>query len=196
MNYTPHNEQTTNTKPCSPGPSVHSRAARRATSPSINTDKSLKAVRAPPESLNQRPAVLGLYQNAGVSKKSKRGRKAVMSTRARTRHERALERAEEIGDRTALKVAKSKVSAARIDTRRKTWDEINASAGALKDARAKNMFGALDDGEDDEEDVEEVDNFDDEMEEVQEAAPAEGATDAASAALAPPPQDDDDEEIL
>ncbi|KAF3770936.1 hypothetical protein M406DRAFT_234204, partial [Cryphonectria parasitica EP155] len=109
-------------------PSLHSRAARRATSPSINTDKSLKDVQPPSESLNQRPSVLGLYQNAGVNKKAKRGRKAVLSSRARRRHERGLERAEEILDRTAVKVSRSKDSARNIDGRKKTWDEINASA--------------------------------------------------------------------
>lgn len=101
-------------------------------------------------------------------------------------------------DRTQLKVAKSKVAAARIDSRRKTWDEVNASAGAVKGAQAKNMFGALDDGEEDEEEIEEVDNFDDEMEVVEEASIAAvtesaGVQSAAAAAPAPPTQDDDAE---
>lgn len=184
----------------STAPSIHSRAARRATSPSINTDKSLKAVRPPPESTNQRPAVLGLYQNAGVSKKTKRGRKTVMSSRARKRHDSALERAEAIVDRTALKVAKSKRSASNIEVRKKNWDEINGAVGTVKGAKlANNMFGALggEDNDDDEE-VEEVEEFDEDMEVVEEPVPVKGSEKAKSTAVpAPtPPVQDDDEEIL
>lgn len=176
-------------------PSLHSRAARRATSPSINTDKSLKTVQPPSESLNQRPAILGLYQNAGVTKRNKHGRKAVMSSRARRRHEKGLMRAEGVVDRTAVKVAKSKKAESNIAGRKKTWDEINASVGAGGDGGkgmlVGNMFGALGDEDDDEEDVEDVD---DEMWEAGEAAPAQGvaAKEAAVPPSAPPPQDDDD----
>ncbi|KAK7708649.1 hypothetical protein SLS64_006752 [Diaporthe eres] len=176
-------------------PSIHSRAARRATSPSINTDKSLKDARPPPESVDARPSVLGLHQNAGVTKKSKRGRKAVMSTRARKRHERGLERASEIVDRTSNKVLKSKKAAANIAGRKKGWDDINAQAGEAAGARLAgvNKFAGLADGDD--EDVEEVD---DEMWEAEQGTSVVAA--AASSTnipvdTAPPPQDDD-EEIL
>lgn len=119
-----------------------------------------------------------------------------MSTRARKRHERGLERAEEIVDRTAVKVAKSKKSASNISVRKKNWDDINSAVGGVKGAEAgSNMFGAL--GGDSDEDVEEVEEFDDEMEEVQEDSPAEGgAKSAAVPARNPPVQVDDDEEIL
>lgn len=178
-------------------PSLHSRAARRATSPSIDTDKSLKTVRPPAASLNQRPSVLGLHQNAGVSKKASRGRKAVRSTRARRRHERGLERAEEIVDRTANKIAKSKRAASHIAERKKAWEDVNGSVGKNK-VGSSNMFAGLaaatggDDEEDDEEDGWEDDEGGDD--EMADAAPAAPKT---TAAVAPPaPGDDDDEEIL
>ncbi|KAJ4414831.1 hypothetical protein N0V82_007678 [Gnomoniopsis sp. IMI 355080] len=180
-------------------PSLHSRAARRATSPSINTDKSLKDVQPPSESLNQRPAVLGLHQNAGVTKKSKRGRKAVMSTRARARHERGLERAEAIVDRTATKVQKSKYSASRVETRKKAWDEINAAAGKVG-KKGTNMFAGLendnkDEGNDDWEDVKELD---DEMAEANPVVPVkmDSTSSSATPIVAAPPSVDEDEEIL
>lgn len=122
-----------------------------------------------------------------------------MSSRARRRHERGLERAEEIVDRTAVKVAKSKKSASNISVRKKNWDEINSSAGTVRSSQ--NMFGALG-GEDEEgeESVEEVDEFDEEMEVVQEASPAvvaeaKGAV-ASAPDLAKQPVEDEDEEIL
>lgn len=186
------------TKKGAKAPSVHSRAARRATSPSINTDKSLKDVQ-PPSDVNNRPSVLGIHQSAGVSKKAKRGRKSVLSTKARRRHERGLERAEEIVDRTALKIQKSKRSAAEIASRKKAWDAVNGDAAAPK--ASVNMFAGLvggDDGDDDDDDdVEEVDNFDDEMGDAEQGAAA-GATKtkAAAPAPAPPPQDDDDDEEI
>lgn len=178
--------------PASPAPSIHSRAARRATSPSINTDKSLKDVKPPSESVNNRPSVLGIHQSAGVSKKVKRGRKSVLSTKARKRHTRGLERAEEIVDRTALKVQKSKLSAVGIEARKKGWDDVNGSAAAAKaaaeaarKAASTNKFAGLETGGDDDgDDTEEVDEFDDEMGDAAAAAPAVAAP------------VDEDEEIL
>ncbi|KKY36285.1 hypothetical protein UCDDA912_g03729 [Diaporthe ampelina] len=182
-------------------PSIHSRAARRATSPSINTDKSLKDVRPPPESLDSRPSVLGLHQNAGVAKKTKRGRKAVLSTRARKRYERGLERAEEIVDRTSNKVLKSKKAAANVAGRKKGWEDINTQAVAeamgVRVAGA-NKFAGLVDGADDDDDDEDVEELDDEMWEAEKETPVVVAAPSSTAipAGAPPPPQDDDEEIL
>ncbi|KAK3899930.1 Alb1-domain-containing protein [Staphylotrichum tortipilum] len=110
------------------GTSIHSRAARRATSPSIDTDKSLKQARTPQDSVDRRPAVLAAHHASGVSKKAKSGRKAVLSSRARRRQEKSMDRAEAIMDRTAVKVQKSKGHARVIHSRRKTWDEVNKEA--------------------------------------------------------------------
>jgi len=83
----------------------HSRAAKRASSPSINTDKSLKSVKPPADGPNHRPSILAIHQGAGVVKRSKKGR--TMSTKARRRQEKGLERAEAVMDKTEKKVAKS-----------------------------------------------------------------------------------------
>lgn len=116
-----------------------------------------------------------------------------MSSRARKRHEKGLERAEEIVDRTAVKVAKSKKSASSISLRKKNWDDINSAT--VKAAKAgSNMFGALGGDGDEDEDVEEVDEFDEEMEVVQEDIPA--AVSEESAAAPTPVHADDDEDIL
>lgn len=112
----------------------------------------------------------------------------MLSTRARRRHERGLERAEEIVDRTAVKAQKSKRSASNIADRKKAWDEVNGSVGKVGSGR--NKFAGLAD-EDDE--VESVEEFDAEMEEAAPVA-SEGAQAAATAV--PPPLDDGDEEIL
>lgn len=123
MTQTPESQHIFNMVKAKKAPSAHSRAARRATSPSINTDRSLKEARAPAESVDQRPAILAAHHNSGVSKKSKR--KTVMSRAARQRHERAADMAEAVAERTAVKVQKSKASARVIESRKKTWDEIN-----------------------------------------------------------------------
>ena len=151
----------------------------------------------PTESVNNRPSVLGIHQSAGVSKKTRRGRKAVLSTKARRRHERGLERAEEIVDRTALKVQKSRRAAAETASRKRAWDDVNgaiggAAAGAAGARAGLNMFAGLqqDEGGDHDDDVEEVDEFDDEM------GDAAAATAAVPAPAAAPPPEDEDEVIL
>ncbi|KAI1102396.1 Alb1-domain-containing protein [Jackrogersella minutella] len=112
------------------GPSVHSRAARRATSPSINTDKSLKNVQPPAESIDHRPSILSIHQGAGVSKKTSKGRN--LSFKARRRQEKEQDRAAAILERTEKKIAKSKGQARLIQTRSKTWDEVNNQIPANK----------------------------------------------------------------
>ncbi|KAJ2984870.1 hypothetical protein NUW58_g5830 [Xylaria curta] len=112
-------------------PSLHSRAARRATSPGIDTDKSLKNVQPPPESVDHRPSILAIHQGAGVSKKQKKGR--AMSSKARKRHEKAQDRAATIMERTEKKVALSKDQSRTIQGRRKVWEEINQKISSNKD---------------------------------------------------------------
>lgn len=126
----------------------------------------------------------------------------MLTSRARRRHERGLERAEEIVDRTANKLAKSKQSARNIDTRKKAWDEINASAAGEK-GMGMNKFASLMGAQDDDDDDDESDGaveLDDEMEDAQQAKAgkvARGRKATAPAPAAPPPQDDgDDDEIL
>ncbi|KXX81758.1 hypothetical protein MMYC01_200691 [Madurella mycetomatis] len=180
-------------------PSIHSRAARRATSPSIDTDKSLKNVRAPQESVDHRPAVLAAHRSGGVTKKSKAGRKAVMSSKARRRHEKSMGRAEAIVDRTAVKVQKSKGHARAIGSRKRAWEEINKEVlgqegqpKLSRKARAKKeedamvaAFYAVDDG-------------DAEMEGAEDVVDISGGFSSATPAqpVSIPPAPVDDEEIL
>jgi hypothetical protein len=107
-------------------PSKHSRAARRASSPGIDLDKSLKDVKPPTSNtLNHRPSVLGIHTNAGVHKKKKTGRKAVLSTKAKKRHEKAQDKAVDMMERLGQKVEKSKGRGKAIKERRKGWEEVN-----------------------------------------------------------------------
>ncbi|KAI2641905.1 Alb1-domain-containing protein [Hypomontagnella submonticulosa] len=148
-------------------PSLHSRAARRATSPSIDTDKSLKNVQPPAESVDHRPSVLAIHQGAGVSKKTRKGRN--QSFKAKRRHERGQDRAAAIMERTERKIAKSKGQARTTQTRAKSWDEINNQIPATKKQSQP---------EEDDEDDQEPSELDDEMGDmpVDDSAKAPGAT--------------------
>ncbi|RDA91780.1 hypothetical protein CP533_2844 [Ophiocordyceps camponoti-saundersi (nom. inval.)] len=107
--------------------SKNSRAARRATSPSINTDKSLKEAK-PPREKNERPSVLEIHQSAGVQKKTRQARKSRLSTKARRRHDKGQEMAEAVGERTAAKTRRSIGRARVARDRRKPWDDVNKAA--------------------------------------------------------------------
>ncbi|AEO62792.1 uncharacterized protein THITE_2107393 [Thermothielavioides terrestris NRRL 8126] len=181
-------------------PSIHSRAARRATSPSIDTDKSLKHVRPPQESVDRRPAVLAAHHSGGVTKKAKSGRKAVLSSRARRRQEKSMDRAEAVMERTALKVQKSKDHAKVIHSRKKTWDEINRevfqreeqpklSKKAWAKMQEDAMVAAFYADEDGDAEMEGAEVAAKEPSGVS-AVPAQQATPPA------PPPDDDEEEVL
>lgn len=62
-----------------------------------------------------------------------------MSARARRRHEKGLEMAEAVCERTANKVRRSAGRQRVVDARRKAWDDINKLAAA----DAANPFDAL-----------------------------------------------------
>ncbi|RYP69076.1 hypothetical protein DL771_006307 [Monosporascus sp. 5C6A] len=125
-------------------PSKHSRSARRATSPSIDTDKSLKDVKPPAESINHRPSILAIHHGAGVSKKAKKARN--LSFKARRRQEKAQDRAAAVIERTELKVAKSKGQARTMQTRRKAWDDINVQIPQSKKKSDKDRDAEEEDG--------------------------------------------------
>ncbi|KAF6819150.1 hypothetical protein CSOJ01_01535 [Colletotrichum sojae] len=112
-------------------PSIHSRAARRATDVDIDTDKSLKEVKPPKETADHRPSVLAAQHNSGVSKKTK-NRKSQLSAKAKRRQEKGMDRAEAIMDRTATKIEKSKNHSRSIQARSKGWENINKDIPALK----------------------------------------------------------------
>lgn len=137
------------------GTSVHSRAARRETSPGIDNDRSIKELSPAREREVLQPSVLAARAGAGVTKKASQ-RKSVLSARAKKRKEKGVDRAEAISARTSAKVEKSLESAKAMKVRRKTWDEVNTvlegKEGSGRAAGA-NPFAALGGGEgsDDEE---------------------------------------------
>lgn len=107
---------------------------RRAASPSINTDKSLKNIKPPQQSSDHRPSILAIHQGAGVSKKSKNGRKAVLSRKAKARQEMKMGRAEAVMDQKETKIVKSKVKGRNVQDRAKDWERQNEKFEALKRA--------------------------------------------------------------
>ncbi|KAF4470673.1 hypothetical protein FALBO_2416 [Fusarium albosuccineum] len=175
-------------------PSIHSRAARRATSPSIDTDRSLKDIKPPSRTASQRRSVLAAQHSAGVTKKSKRGRKDNMSAKAKRRHEKGLEMAEAVSERTKSKVEKSIGRGKNVQQRSKAWDDINKAAEIKgQDDSETEVKGAQE--WDADEDMEVADD--------QTIIPApvttiDESTEAmvAAAAAQPLPADDDGDEIL
>ncbi|RYP32191.1 hypothetical protein DL767_005347 [Monosporascus sp. MG133] len=167
-------------------PSKHSRSARRATSPSIDTDKSLKDVRPPTESINHRPSILAIHHGAGVSKKAKKARN--LSFKARRRQEKVQDRAAAVIERTEAKVAKSKGQARTMQTRKKTWDDINVQIPQSKKKSDKDQ----DAEEEEEEDEGGGSELNDEMGE------AEGGTEKpqGNSAIEAPTMDEDHDGIL
>jgi len=162
---------------------VNSRAAKRASSPSIDCDKSLKDVKPPTES-RPRPSILAVHQGAGVSKKNKNGRKALLSAKAKRRQEKALDRAEAVMDIKEKKVEKSKGRARNVQERSKAWEELNKKMLAKKareDALEKENWVDDEEGDDMEADVEVRD------------APAAPVVETAKSVPLPPPAEDDDE---
>ncbi|KAL1899901.1 hypothetical protein Sste5346_002767 [Sporothrix stenoceras] len=147
-------------------PSKHSREARRATSPGIDLDKSLKNAKPPQTSVDFRPSILGIHQAAGVSKRvKKQGRKSVLSAKARRRQERGLDMAEAVMERTAQKVQRSKSNARTVQHRSKEWTEINRvaerEAGLAGKKKQLGMFGALaNDGDEEDDGFEDIDSGD------------------------------------
>ncbi|EJP67128.1 hypothetical protein CRV24_001740 [Beauveria bassiana] len=106
-------------------PSKRSRAARRATSPSIDTDKSLKTAAPPARGKpTERPSVLAVHHAAGVQKRTSQ-RKARVSAKARRRREKGMEMAEAVLERTSSKVKRSWDRQRTVDKRRQGWDAIN-----------------------------------------------------------------------
>ncbi|KAL6691481.1 Alb1 domain-containing protein [Trichoderma pleuroticola] len=168
-------------------PSKRSRAARRATSPSINTDKSLKDVSLPSTSASSssaRPSVLAARHSAGVTKKSRRGRQ--LSAKGRRRQEKGLEMAEAFVERTSKKLEKSLGKAKVVQARSKKWDDINKDVqGAKANAFAVLSQGGDVDGEANGGEWETDDDMD-----------GDDGAKVKTAALAPPVLDNDDDEIM
>ncbi|RHZ68031.1 hypothetical protein CDV55_101061 [Aspergillus turcosus] len=119
--------------------SIHSRAARRAASPSLDVDKSLTSLPRAENTVIQRDSVLNERANAGVSKKSK----AKAKTRTqRLRQQKGMERAEIVYSRLEKKVAKSVSRAKNVKARKSDWEALNRNVSG-------SMFEALQERDDD-----------------------------------------------
>lgn len=116
-----------------------SRAARRATSPSLNADKSLKEA---PRASNATP-VLAPYHGAGIQKKNKRKH---LTHAQRVRHEKELAKAEANQDRLDVKVADAQARLKKRHGRRALWEDVNVDSNeeVRKAIRAPGRFGVLD----------------------------------------------------
>ncbi|POS83705.1 hypothetical protein EPUL_003084 [Erysiphe pulchra] len=121
--------------------SLHSRAARRLTSPSIDLDKSLKYIKPPSYTKKSRPSILEIHQGAGVNKKAKTHRKSVLSAKARRRNEKGLDHAVAVLERTEKKIKKSKVKARVSQERSINWEEVNKQMETQKAKRSTILTG-------------------------------------------------------
>ena len=106
---------------------MHSRAARRAASPSINLDKSAKPANTTRDSASpSRPSRINLHalaaKDAGIQKKQKKG---TMTRAQRLRYQKGLERAEDNLDKLELKRMKSVGREKKVKDRAKGWEDVN-----------------------------------------------------------------------
>jgi Alb1 len=122
--------------------SLHSRAARRAESPSLNTDKSLKTIK-PPEA-NPHVHIFSGAHNAGIKKKKakplKRGQKI--------RQQKGIERADIVKEQNDTKLVKSLGRLKTIKERAKAWEALNPKLDKVEGTTrlsAPSKFSALDD---------------------------------------------------
>lgn len=130
-----------------------------------------------------------------MTKKSKNGRKSVLSTKAKKRQERSMDMAEAVMDRKEKNIEKSKDRARLVQDRARAWEEQNKKLLARKAreeaARLVLQGDWVDEDEKDEGDDEEV------MGDAQELAVAE-IPDEVIAQSVPLPEamDAEDDEIL
>ncbi|CAA9959585.1 hypothetical protein PTMSG1_03002 [Pyrenophora teres f. maculata] len=120
---------------------VHSRAARRAASPSLNLDKSAqKPAHTTRDSASpSRPSKVNPHalaaKDAGIQKKQ---RKSGNMTRAqRLRYQKGLERAEDNMEKLEKKRMKSLGKEKKIKERAKGWEDVNGEG--LKKSKKEHM---------------------------------------------------------
>ncbi|KAI9845513.1 MAG: hypothetical protein M1837_004852 [Sclerophora amabilis] len=124
--------------------SIRSRAAKRASSPSLNLDKSLTSAKPPAESSNARPSVLAIHQGAGISKKTNRAQS--ISSKKRRRQEKGVARGELAMDKLEKKVSTSLGRSRVVKQRRAAWEDLNEK---IASRRAKSGQTAIEPIEED-----------------------------------------------
>ncbi|KAL5384398.1 hypothetical protein PMIN06_009742 [Paraphaeosphaeria minitans] len=164
--------------------STHSRAARRAASPSLDAPTAAKPSNlsrtrsTSPDSKTAKPHILAASTGAGIAKaRSPKSKGKPMKRGQRLRALEAAEKAEANAEKLALKVAKSLGREKKVKERRKGWEEVN-EAKRKKAAKAKananaNGFGALGG---DEEEVNDGGEWETLGDEVMDGADADGVT--------------------
>jgi hypothetical protein len=161
---------------------VHSRAARRAVSPTIN----IGAVKpAPVESVSEpKPHVLSA-KSSGISKP----KKSNLKRSQRLRYQKGLERGADNMDKLELKRQKSKEKEKLVKERAKGWEDINGEGGKRK----KGAFDALAVQGDDDDDEDEKAWVDEEMDDAagKDAEVQDTATKDETAVAALPVVDDE-----
>ncbi|OJI95902.1 hypothetical protein ASPVEDRAFT_48190 [Aspergillus versicolor CBS 583.65] len=110
--------------------SKHSRAARRAASPSLDLDKSLTSLPRVENTPMQRESILADRANAGVSKKQSKPK--AKSRAQRLRQQKGIDKAEAIMDQLEIKVAKSENRAKAVKSRRAEWTDLNGKASKFE----------------------------------------------------------------
>jgi hypothetical protein len=123
---------------------IHSRAARRAESPSLNLDKSAQKPAhttrdsaSPSRPSKANPHALAA-KDAGIQKKQKKGN---MTRAQRVRYQKGLERAEENMDKLELKRMKSVGKVTVVKERAKGWEDVNTNG--TKKPRKENVIDQL-----------------------------------------------------
>ncbi|KIW21567.1 hypothetical protein PV08_02147 [Exophiala spinifera] len=125
-----------------------SRASKRATSPSIDVDKSLIEA---PRASGSTP-LLAPRPNSGVTKAKKKQKP--LTKGQRRRQEKGLARAEVVQDQLSKKVDDAGSRLKKRRDRKKLWDDVNSSASNFDKMKAilgENADDAEDDGWVDEE---------------------------------------------
>ena len=122
-----------------PTANPRSRASKRATSPSIDVDRSLKDA---PRASDATP-VLAARPASGVTK-SKTKQKP-LTRGQRRRHERGLARAEVVQDQLSKRADEATSKLKKRRDRKKLWDDVNT--GATNFDKMKAILGENDDGD-------------------------------------------------
>ncbi|OCT45136.1 hypothetical protein CLCR_06332 [Cladophialophora carrionii] len=127
-----------------------SRASKRATSPSIDVDKSIKQA---PRASDATP-ILAARPNGGITKSKKKQKP--LTKGQRRRQERGLARAEVVQDQMSKKVEDAAGRLKKRRERKGMWDEVNGSVNKFE--QLKSLGDEVNEEEKDEwEDMEEVD---------------------------------------
>ncbi|KIY03985.1 uncharacterized protein Z520_00677 [Fonsecaea multimorphosa CBS 102226] len=138
-----------------PTANPRSRASKRATSPSIDVDKSIRDA---PRASDATP-ILAARPNSGITKAKKKQKP--LSRGQRRRHEKGLARAEMVQDQHARKIEDASQRLKKRRERKGMWEEVNGTnnkfvtlMAAIGDDAEQN---GEEDGWEDEDNMEEVD---------------------------------------